>query len=501
MKRTVAGFLTVGQIRRLLLVLCVLWLPLAWLVVPTLIESAYRGESFSFLNRLIKGQSENTVDYYLHKWNSLAIGVLLIGFQAWLLLLAAGSETVRRVARLLTGMAMADPGTEVSVSTGVAARREPEVTWVPGLDIFNRYSILALIAICVPLTVGAILAFPMYEDGWLWLVLREQGAAVLSPSLADRPVMAALWSLLATSERAFWLSAFVAQAALWPALAIASAVLWTYLFPGLRRYAMIVACVTVAPVIAKVQLVTAVIPLGPLPSVVLAYGALLLSLYYMTMGDRVGRWPLIMSVPLLASAILLTEYALPVVIVIVFLLWAHVRRAAGGDTRARAWHAIGVSTATAVVAYTAYVLIGDPGARPGGGGEVSPLYVFFSGDPNAALILVKVLGALWRSVAGAYLVSLGQSDLTTGPGLMAAGYGGLVAGLLFFGSREPGNVAGEATASLYARGAHGDGGYGAGPVTHRRHGPCSLESRGRHAVAIRTAPAATHGGAPRRRDP
>src|SRR5687768_1686918 len=130
MKRTVAGLLTVGRIRRLVLVLCVLCLPLAWLIVPPLIESAYRGESFSFLNRLITGQSENTVDYYFHKWNSLAIGVLLLGLQAWLLLLAAGSETVRRLARMLTRSALPDPGADVSVSTGVAARREPEVTWV-----------------------------------------------------------------------------------------------------------------------------------------------------------------------------------------------------------------------------------------------------------------------------------------------------------------------------------------------------------------------------------
>jgi hypothetical protein len=327
-----ATILTIGRIRGLLLVLCVLWLPLAWVVVPTLIESAYHGESLSFLNRLIEGQSEHTVDYYLQKWNSLAIGVLLIGFQAWLLVLVGGCGTVRR---MLTGLAMPDPGIDASASTDVAARSESPVRWVPGLDILNRYSILALMAICVPLTVGAILALPIYDDGWLWLLLREQGTAALSTSVADRPVMAALWSLLATSERGFWLSAFVAQAVLWPILAILSAVLWTYLFPGLRRHAMIVGCVAVAPIIAKVQLVTAVIALGPLTSVVLAYSALLLSLYYVTMGDRVGGWPLVVSVPLLASAILLTEYALPVVIVIVFLLWAHLRRADGAQARLR----------------------------------------------------------------------------------------------------------------------------------------------------------------------
>ena len=33
-------------------------------------------------------------------------------------------------------------------------------------------SVLALVLICVPLTIGAIWAFPIWDDAWLWLLLR-----------------------------------------------------------------------------------------------------------------------------------------------------------------------------------------------------------------------------------------------------------------------------------------------------------------------------------------
>src|SRR4029077_713365 len=97
-------------------------------------------------------------------------------------------------------------------------------------------SVLALVLICVPLTIGAIWAFPIWDDAWLWLLLRENGAGMIAAAVPDRPVMATLWSVLATSEHAFWHASFVAQALLWPTFGIISALLWTYFFPNLRQY-------------------------------------------------------------------------------------------------------------------------------------------------------------------------------------------------------------------------------------------------------------------------
>jgi len=58
--------------------LLLLWIAFSQLLVPALIESAYRGESFPVLNRIISGQSTNTIEHYLTVWNNVAWRVLLI---------------------------------------------------------------------------------------------------------------------------------------------------------------------------------------------------------------------------------------------------------------------------------------------------------------------------------------------------------------------------------------------------------------------------------------
>src|SRR5918998_1670480 len=115
---------------------------------------------------------------------------------------------------------------------------------LPGSDPLRAVAAaLALLSICVPLTTGAIRAFPIWDDAFVWLLIKEHGVGALMPAHIDRPVMARMWWLLATSEEALWCAALVAQALLWPALGILSALLWNHLFPHLRHYAFVVACV------------------------------------------------------------------------------------------------------------------------------------------------------------------------------------------------------------------------------------------------------------------
>jgi arabinofuranosyltransferase len=84
----------------LLLVLIVaslgLWIVVAKLVVPALIESAYCGESWSFLNRMISGQATHPVSEYIQDWDTVAILVLLglVGF--WLVVLVVSSPAFAR---------------------------------------------------------------------------------------------------------------------------------------------------------------------------------------------------------------------------------------------------------------------------------------------------------------------------------------------------------------------------------------------------------------------
>lgn len=68
-------WLGLKRVRLPLVSICValgLWIIFAKLVVPTVIESAFRGESLPALNNLIQGRATHTVDEYLRDWDQLA---------------------------------------------------------------------------------------------------------------------------------------------------------------------------------------------------------------------------------------------------------------------------------------------------------------------------------------------------------------------------------------------------------------------------------------------
>ena len=79
--------------------LAALWLVFSKLVVPPLIESAYRGESLPILNHMISGQAVNPIEHYLMAWDRLAYYVLLTLLLAGLIILV--SETAKNFLGLL----------------------------------------------------------------------------------------------------------------------------------------------------------------------------------------------------------------------------------------------------------------------------------------------------------------------------------------------------------------------------------------------------------------
>jgi len=88
-----------GRIRLLLVLMGLslgLWIVFAKLIVPFLIESAYRGESWSFLNRMILGQAEFSVSHYLQKWDKVTITGLLSGLGFLLIVLVSSSPAFSR---------------------------------------------------------------------------------------------------------------------------------------------------------------------------------------------------------------------------------------------------------------------------------------------------------------------------------------------------------------------------------------------------------------------
>src|SRR5947208_4912018 len=91
-------FMTAGHIRLLLVLmgLSLVWIMFAKLIVPPVIESAYRGESWPFLNRMILGQAEFSVSHYLQKWDRVTITGLLSGLGFSLIALVISSPPFLR---------------------------------------------------------------------------------------------------------------------------------------------------------------------------------------------------------------------------------------------------------------------------------------------------------------------------------------------------------------------------------------------------------------------
>jgi predicted DCC family thiol-disulfide oxidoreductase YuxK len=93
-------FMTADHIRLLLVLmgLSLMWIVFAKLMVPPVIESVYRGESWPFLNRMILGQAEFSVSHYLQKWDRVIITGLLSGLGFYLIVLVIGNPAfIRRM--------------------------------------------------------------------------------------------------------------------------------------------------------------------------------------------------------------------------------------------------------------------------------------------------------------------------------------------------------------------------------------------------------------------
>ncbi|MGH7410860.1 MAG: hypothetical protein ACREJ6_07370 [Candidatus Methylomirabilis sp.] len=72
-----------------------LWIIFSRFMVPAVIESAYRGESFSFLNSIISGQAIHPVEHYLAAWEEISwriFGVIVVVGLLPLPLVATGPE-------------------------------------------------------------------------------------------------------------------------------------------------------------------------------------------------------------------------------------------------------------------------------------------------------------------------------------------------------------------------------------------------------------------------
>lgn len=294
---------------------------------------------------------------------------------------------------------------------------------------WNLPSLVALLMVLAPLTIGAIGGFPIFDDAWNWLYLKEKGTDFIT-SLPDRPLMGYLWTVLSVSESAFWLFNYAAHALLWGGLAIVTAILWRHLLPNLAPYGWVAACVAIAPFGFQLHTMLANIVLGCLLSIVLAYSAYLLLLRFIRASDVAGWIALAASQLLLGSAIMYMEYAFSVVGVMTSLLLLPAILNPNDGERSRTYRVILLSTLVAGVAYGAYYLLAEWRANTG---------IMYKHPPIAkelgVMFVVKMVQSIWQGLVGNMALSLSEVRLTSKSGLLAMVYGAVVGVLLIVGTR------------------------------------------------------------------
>src|ERR1700676_1531079 len=132
------------------------------------------------------------------------------------------------------------------------------------------FNSLILFLICLMLAVGAFQVFPLYDDGWFTLMLRESVPNIVAQNMRDRPVMGFLFEKLMGFGSASRLALVVLNAILWLGLAIEATMLFQELFPELKNYSIVAACATLAPIVVQTQLSTVVVSIPANPPSILS---------------------------------------------------------------------------------------------------------------------------------------------------------------------------------------------------------------------------------------
>ncbi|MEZ5330596.1 MAG: hypothetical protein R2991_00785 [Thermoanaerobaculia bacterium] len=302
----------------------------------------------------------------------------------------------------------------------------------------------ALLLLVATLVAGARAVFPLWDDAWLWLLLDEHGPGSVAASFPDRPVNGALWALLARAPGGFWPAAFLLQGVLWLLLGLCAARLWVTLFPRSRRLSWLVACLTVAPVRAPIQLVTANVGLASLPAVVGGWVGVLVLAAFVRHGGRGRAVRAAAGLALLAVAVLFQEYAVAVALAGGVLLASHLGPGTGKAVRHRAAVGLGLLAATTVGSYSWLLRLAEFGLRR----DTDPEVALRTGRALLSLP-VETLGALGR---GLVAVSWVGRHLTTAAAMAAAAAGGLLLALLLLAGAWRQTADGEETGALRASG-------------------------------------------------
>jgi hypothetical protein len=285
------------------------------------------------------------------------------------------------------------------------------------------FAFLLPVAICLLYLITAYKSFPVMDDGYLSLVVKERGIEGIPQYHSDRLLVGWIFFQMAhLCGRHFWLATMLMTFLLWIVLGEESVLLWQITFPEKKDYAPLIACLTVSPIVLQVQ-ITTVASMEGLMSTVIGYFSLLL-LY-----KWVHRGPFLLLPSALAGLAvgeLLTEYTVPVAAVITVILLYQMKKTDLALSYRIRCSALSVAAVT-FVSYAVY-LGTSHFSRP----RTNPTLVI-----NTGLLLNFPFGLIlriWHATLGAYATAAGNFFVNMGSksSILAAVFGCTTAATCLF---------------------------------------------------------------------
>jgi hypothetical protein len=308
-------------------------------------------------------------------------------------------------------------------------------------------SVIAIGAVLAPLWVGTLLVFPTMDDGWISAVAREGGREAIQHGLQYRPLGAFLFSASYQSPESYRAIGLGFHAVIWSLTAYQTMSLWIALFPTWKRYKAVVACLSIAPVVALTQLTTVTTLLLVNVPAILGQAAALIAIR----GLEGRRWRLALACACLLSftGMLFSEYAVAPVLGGIGILGVLAWRGADKIVAVRRKIAVVILFAGVCTGYATFALTTNFSARPDEATSSLVHQVF--GDPLTTV--TSALTTHWRAIIGAPVGALSGIRVSWGEKstLAAFLFGCLVASLLVWSShRDQGGSDRQAGSPLWA---------------------------------------------------
>ncbi len=136
------------------------------------------------------------------------------------------------------------PGSEDAAKTSLSA----------GISLREALELLVLGLLAVVTTGLALRVFPAWDDGFTWILSKEDSGTMVLHSHADRPIVGAIMQFL-NDRGALWRVAVAVHAVVWLGTGLVARRLWNDLFPQQTQFGLAAGCLAIAPVICRTQLV------------------------------------------------------------------------------------------------------------------------------------------------------------------------------------------------------------------------------------------------------